>query len=156
MKETFKYIIQARQVFIELIDSLSVDELNHIPDGFNNNIIWNFGHIIVSTQGLCYTRTGVNPDYVIKYGPAYAKGSKPTYFVSQKEIEDLKALAIRTIEQIEKDYYAGTFKEITPFSTSTYKEVMPTIEDVIITSVGHDNLHLGYAIAQRRIIKSSV
>ncbi len=152
MKETFKYIIQARKAFIELVDGLSLEQLNHIPSGFNNNIIWNFGHIIIATQGLCYLRTGVKPDYAIKYGPTYAKGTKPTYFVSQEEVEELKALAIQTIEQIEKDYNAGIFKEITPFMTSTYKEAMPTIEDVIITSAGHDNLHLGYATAQRRII----
>ncbi|NGF55266.1 DinB family protein [Parapedobacter sp. SGR-10] len=152
MKETFKYIIQARKAFIELVDGLSLEQLNHIPDGFNNNIIWNFGHIVVATQGLCYLRTGVRPDYTIKYGPAYTKGTKPTYTVSQEEVEDLKALAIQTIEQIEKDYQAGIFKEITPFETSTYNEVMPTIEDVVITSAGHDNLHFGYALAQRRII----
>jgi len=153
MKETFKYIIQARRAFIELINSLSLEQLNHIPEGFNNNIIWNFGHIIVATQGLCYLRTGVKPDYVIKYGPVYTKGTKPTYTVSQEEVEDLKTLAIQTIEQIEKDYHAGIFKEIIPFETSTYNEVMPTIEDVVITSAGHDNLHFGYALAQRRIIK---
>lgn len=154
MKETFKYIIQARKAFIELVDGLSLEQLNHIPNGFNNNIIWNFGHIIVATQGLCYLRTGVKPDYRIKYGPAYAKGTKPAYTVSEEEAEDLKALAIQTIEQIERDYQTGLFATITPFATDTYKEIMPTIEDVITTTVGHDNLHFGYALAQRRLLLS--
>lgn len=153
MEKTFKYIIQARKAFITLIDSLNIQELNHIPDGFNNNIIWNFGHIVVATQGLCYLRTGVQPNYIVKYGAAYTKGTKPAYPVTQEEVDNLKVLAIQTVEQIEKDYYAGVFTEITPFATDTYKEIMPTIEDVITTTIGHDNLHFGYALAQRRIIK---
>jgi len=152
MENTFKYIIQARKAFITLIEGLTLEQLNHIPGGFNNNIIWNFGHIVVATQGLCYLRTDVSPDYSIKYGAAYTKGSKPTYTVSQEEVEDLKVLAIATIEQIEKDYHAGVFKKITPFATGTYNELMPTIDDVIITSVGHANLHFGYEMAQQRII----
>ncbi|NGM60623.1 DinB family protein [Sphingobacterium sp. SGG-5] len=154
MQETFKYIIQARRAFIALIEELTLEQLNHIPDGFNNNIIWNFGHIVVATQGLCYLRTGVRPDYTIKYGAAYTKGSKPTYTVSQEEVDDLKTLAITTIEQIEKDYHAGVFKEITPFATGTYHAMMPTIADVIVMTAGHDNLHFGYALAQRRIINN--
>lgn len=152
MEKTFKYIIQARRAFIALVEGMTIEQLNYIPEGFNNNIIWNFGHIIVATQGLCYLRTGVRPDYSIKYGAAYAKGSRPTYTVSPEEVEDLKILAIETIEQIENDYQQGLFSEINPFATSTYNEVMHTIEDVIITSAGHDNLHFGYALAQRRIV----
>lgn len=154
MEKTFNYILQTRKAFIGLVDGLTIEELNQIPDGFSNNIIWNFGHIVVATQGLCYLRTKVNLDYVIKYGAAYTKGTKPTYMVTKDEVEDLKALAIQTVKQIEKDYFAGIFKEISPFSTDTYKEIMPTIEDVIITTVGHDNLHFGYAVAQRRMIKN--
>ncbi|WP_140937357.1 DinB family protein [Sphingobacterium lumbrici] len=155
MEKTFKYIIQARKAFIQLVDSLTIEQLNHIPAGFNNNVIWNFGHIVVATQGLCYLRTEVQPDYIVKYGAAYTKGTKPTYTVTQEEVDDLKILAIQTVEQIEKDYNAGVFTDITPFTTDTYKEIMPTIEDVITTTVGHDNLHFGYALAQRRIINNN-
>lgn len=155
MEHTFKFIIQTRKTFIQLIDGLSIEELNEIPTGFNNNIIWNFGHIVVATQGLCYLRSGISTDLSrVKYLHAYTKGSKPTYTVSQDEVDDLKVLAIETIRQLEQDYNAGIFKEITPFSTDTYKEMMSTIEEVILLTAGHDNLHFGYAIAQNRIINT--
>lgn len=153
MKETFKFIIQTRKAFIELIESLTLEQLNEIPTGFNNNIIWNFGHIVIATQGLCYLRTGILADATqIKYGSSYTKGSKPSYVVTQEEVDDLKALALQTIARIEEDYHADVFNEITPFSTATYKETMTTIEEVILLTAGHDNLHYGYAIAQNRII----
>ena len=108
MKEVFKFIIDARKAFIKDIESLSLEELNEIPAGFNNNIIWNFGHIVVTTPVLCYIRTGILADASsVKYVSAYAKGTKPTYFVTQEEVDELKELAISTIETLEKDYNEG-------------------------------------------------
>jgi len=155
MDNVFNFIIDTRQAFIELIDSLSVEQLNQIPAGFNNNIIWNFGHIVVSTQGLCYARTGIKSDTsFIKYLSAYAKGTKPTYNVDAEEIADLRALALSTIQHIHADYDRGGFNTITPFETSTYKTSLNSIEEVLITTVGHDNLHFGYALAQRRALNN--
>lgn len=156
MDNVFKFIIDSRKAFIQLVDQLSLEQLNEIPDGFNNNIIWNFGHIVVSTQTLCYVRTGILPDpSSIKYASAYAKGTKPEYFVNQAEVDDLKRLAIETIETIKKDYKADRFAQIQAFNTSTFHSTLHHIEDVLATTVGHDNLHYGYAIAQRRIINKN-
>lgn len=154
MEHTFNFIIQSRKAFISLMEGMTLAELNSIPEGFNNNVIWNFGHIVVSTQGLCYLRTGVitDPSFV-KYASAYAKGTKPTSSVTQSEVDDLKTLAIQSIEKLKDDYHSGLFKEITPFATDTYKETLGTIEEVITLTAGHDNLHYGYAIAQKRAIK---
>lgn len=155
MKEVFKFIIDARKAFIQLIDELSIEQLNEIPSEFNNNIIWNFGHIVVTTPVLCYVRTGIWQDASsIAFLSAYAKGTKPTYFVSKEEVEQLKELAILSIESLEADYKAGKLNNIQPFDTATYGAVLNSIEDVIITTAGHDNIHLGYASAQKRIINN--
>lgn len=154
MQETFKFILQARQKFIELVDSLSIEQLNKIPTGFNNNIIWNFGHIVVSTQTLVYVRTGVKADTSwVKYNEDYRKDTKPTRFVEQAEIDELKAIAMQSIEQIAKDYENGVFGEITSFSTATYGYPMDTVEEVIALTSGHDNVHYGYALAQRKLVQ---
>lgn len=153
MEQVFKFIIDSRKAFIRLIDQLSLEELNTIPKGFNNNIIWNFGHIVVSTPLLCYVRTGVWPDSSpIQYVETYRKGTKPTYFVPQQEIDALKALAISSILQIEDDYKRDVFKQIAPFDTATFGVLIDNIEELLVTTTGHDNTHFGYAIAQRRAL----
>jgi hypothetical protein len=74
MQETFKFILKSRQKFIELLDGLSIEQLNKIPTGFNNNIIWNFAHIVVSTQTLVYVRTGIKADTTwVNYNEDYKK-----------------------------------------------------------------------------------
>ncbi len=153
MQTIFDTIKQTRAVFAELIDSLSIEAINAVPPGFRNNIGWNFGHIVVSTQGLCYLRTGVKPDYEVPFLSAYGKGTKPEKWIDAVELATLKDQLVSSIQQIEADYHAGVFSHIRPFVTSTYGSELPTIEAVITTTLAHDNLHLGYALAQRRAIK---
>ena len=156
MEQIFKFIIDARKAFIKDIESLTLEQLNEIPAGFNNNIIWNFGHIVVTTPILCYVRSGIWADASqVKYASSYAKGTKPTYFVTQAEVDELKALAISSIEKIEAAYNAGEFGTIIPFETSTYGATLNSIEEIIITTAGHDNTHLGYVTAQKRIINNN-
>ena len=59
MDKLFDIIHAGRVKFAELVDRLSIEELNEIPEGFNNNIAWNFGHVIISQQMLCYVRAGI-------------------------------------------------------------------------------------------------
>jgi len=71
MVNQFYIIKQNRQVFIKLVDSLTTDQLNEIPAGFNNNIAWNFAHAIVSQQLLCYAKAGkeinIDKEFLEKY-----------------------------------------------------------------------------------------
>src|SRR5436190_9594372 len=91
IENIFKYIRRNRELFLQLINRLSIEQLNKIPEGFNNNIAWNFGHIIASTQSLCYVRSEVKPDLDIRFRTKYQKGSKPGRFYSTGRSKCIKA-----------------------------------------------------------------
>jgi hypothetical protein len=151
--QAFEFIINSRKAFIQLIDSLTIEELNKIPDGYNNNIIWNFGHIVVSTQTLCYVRTGVLQDATsVKFNEYYKKDTRPTYTVTEEEVAELKVIALKSIEKIKEDYANEKFSDITPFTTATYGVQLNSIEEVLITTIGHDNVHYGYAWALKKLV----
>jgi len=42
-----------------MIEDFSLEELNKIPEGFNNNIIWNIAHVIATQQALVYGLSGL-------------------------------------------------------------------------------------------------
>ncbi|MFH5831956.1 DinB family protein [Halalkalibaculum sp. DA3122] len=48
-----------RQRYLNAWEEHSLERLNTIPQGFNNNLIWSFGHIIVSQQALIYRLSGL-------------------------------------------------------------------------------------------------
>ncbi|MFW0715940.1 DinB family protein [Pedobacter sp. N23S346] len=151
MNQVFEFIINSRKSFIQLIDGLTIEQLNKIPDGYNNNIIWNFGHIVVSTQTLCYVRTGILQDAsTVKFNEFYKKDTRPTYTVTEREVAELRTIAMDSIKKIEEDYTNGIFANITPFPTATYGVELKSIEAVLTTTVGHDNLHFGYALALKK------
>jgi hypothetical protein len=153
MDAIFKFISNSRQVFIELINSLTIEQLNRVPEGYNNNVIWNFGHIVVSTQALCYVSTGIMTDASsIKFNPYYKSSTRPSYSVSELEVAELKNIAMKSIAKIEEDYNKGMFSSMIPFSTSTYRAEINNIEELLITTIGHDNLHYGYALALKKRI----
>ena len=153
MNEIFDFIVNARKAFIQLIDGLTIEELNKIPDGYNNNIIWNFGHIVVSTQTLCYVRSGILTDATsVKYNEFYKRDSRPTYTVTEAEVAELKAIALKSIGKIKEDYAQGVFAGFSPFSTATDGVELKSVDEVLITTIGHDNLHFGYALALKRKI----
>jgi hypothetical protein len=153
MEYTFKYIRRTRALFIDLVNSLTLEQLNEVPKGFNNNIVWNFGHIVVSTLGLCYVRSGVEPTMQIQDFNKYKNGSKPESFITKEEVEALKEHAIQSIQQIEEDIKANKFNNIVPYATQTFGYNMSTIEEIVTCTQSHDAIHFGVALAIKKTLQ---
>jgi len=48
-----------RVLFQGFLGKFSLEELNKVPKGFRNNIIWNIAHCIVTQQLLIYKLSGL-------------------------------------------------------------------------------------------------
>lgn len=142
---------QARANFIRLLSDRSLEAVNHIPEGFNNNLIWNFGHIIATQQLLTYSLSGQAPKVEEDILAAFRKGTKPEKVHTTAELEGLKRLATTTIDQFESDLAAGLFESFEPYPTSFGVELR-SIEDAIAFNAAHEALHLGYAMALKRAL----
>lgn len=155
MNKYFEVIRITRNNFIELVSGLSIEQLNKIPAGFNNNIAWNFCHIVVTTQALCYRLAGLEVTIDPEIIDRYKKGTKPEGFINQAEINFFKKLALSNIDQLEADYSNGVFKDqpFTHYPTS-FNIILDRIEDAISMVQTHDALHYGYAQAQRRSVQN--
>lgn len=149
---TLSYLRRTRELFVGLTDTLTIDQLNQIPAGFNNNIIWNLGHITLSTLGLCYIRSQVQPGLELPFTGRFSKGTRPEVRATEEEVAAIKALLISSLDQIERDIKAGVFSNMVAFSTDTYRLPMDNIENTLNGCLAHENLHLGIAKAQRAVI----
>ena len=145
--------IQAtRKLFLTLLESLSIDELNVVPQGFNNNIIWNFGHVIVSQQILCYKLAGLPLKIDDTFVSKYSKGTKPETFINDTELIFLKLQAVSLIEELVVDLEKGVFTSYNNYTTSFNVE-LNSVKDAVKFIAMHEGLHLGYAMALKRIVK---
>ena len=146
---------KTRQYLLELVRDLSIEELNEIPHGFNNNIIWNLGHMLASQQGVCYVRSGLKVAIDEKYFLAYKPGTKPDEFIDRVQVDAIKNLFLPAIDQLERDYYDNVFSNYPPW-TNRYGVEHKNIEDTIDFLLFHEGLHLGYIMALKRMVRSKV
>ena len=151
MVNQFYIIKQNRQVFIKLVDSLTTAQLNEIPDGFNNNIAWNFAHAVVSQQLLCYARAGKEINISKDLLDKYQRGSKPNGYIQQDEINYFKEQAISLIDKFQQDWETGFFNEYQSFTTSMGINIR-SCEEALHFAAGHDQLHFGYSLALKRVV----
>src|SRR5688572_3463318 len=109
MIKQIESIKATRNFLLTLISDLSVEELNEIPSGFNNNIIWNIAHLVASQQGVCYKRAGLDLHIDEGFFMAYKPGTKPEHFVDTKQTRFIKGLLLTTIDQLETDLKNNVF-----------------------------------------------
>ena len=150
--QSLHYARVVRQKIVELSATLSTEQLNVMPTGFRNNIAWHIGHLVVSTQLLCYVRTGLQAEGLIKSADKYRNGSKPEAFIEQSEIDELSSLLLSTLDNIEADYQKGVFNKIEAYSTHTFGVTLQHIDDVLECCALHDTLHWGNILAMKKVI----
>lgn len=151
MEAVFKAWATSRKLFLNFFNDHSLDELNRLPGGFNNNLIWNIGHIIVAQQSLVYRGSNlplnISDDLVNLYKP----GTKPMRPASRAEADELKELLTSLISQTEADFQKGIFTQYVERTTVTGFH-LATVADAFEFNNYHEGLHLGYMMGIRKFI----
>ena len=96
MEKQLEIILATHNSFIKLMDGLTEEQLNKIPYGFNNNIIWNFAHCTAAYQVLCYTRNELAITIDETFFKKYANGTIPETHVSKALYEEYKKIWLDT------------------------------------------------------------
>lgn len=133
------------------MEGLDIQTLNTIPPGYKNNLIWNFGHIVVTQQLLCYKLSGLEMAISDEMVDAYRKGSTPVADITEAEYITLKHLSMSLIDRMEQDFREGLFKSYSPYTTS-YGVSLNNIEEAIEFNAMHESMHLGYTMALKRAL----
>ncbi len=152
MEQQLKYIAITRNNFSELMAGLTMEQLNQVPAGFNNNIAWNYCHIIVATQGLVLALSGINGPVPQEQAAKYKKGTKPESYISSDEIEYFKDASVKILQQIQEGIMQGIFTNYTSYTTTSFNATLNNVEDALTMVQSHDALHYGYALALRRAV----
>jgi hypothetical protein len=151
MHQTFAITKNSRKALSHFLDIISSEQLNKIPEGFNNNIIWNIAHIIVVQQMLSYKLSGlpmlVSDEMVAKY----MRGTKPLNDVTQSEIELIQSVLFETINKTEEDYNIGIFQNFQEF-TSLSGFTMRNIEDALAFNYYHEAVHTGMIMSIMKFV----
>ena len=151
MKNHFEILKITRNNILNSIKGMNLTALNTIPEGFNNNVIWNVGHIVATQQLLCYKFSGLDMLLEADFITKYKKGTFPNGEAKAEELDYIvKQLEVLSAN-IESDYGVGIFKTYDTYTTS-YNITLNNIEQAIQFNNVHEGLHLGYIMAMKKVI----
>lgn len=151
MTKQIEIIRKTRAFLLKNLENLTTEQYNKIPEGFNNNIIWNLGHMIAAQQGVCYIRAGLTPHVSEEFINRYKSGSKPEGNLDATEIEQIKNLLFSTLDQLEEDYKNNIFGSYTAWTTR-YDVELASIDDALNFIPFHEGLHSGCIGALKKLV----
>lgn len=142
---------KTRKFLLDIIADLTVEQLNKIPAGFNNNIIWNLAHLVVVQHRLCYVNSGLEMIIDKEYAVNYETSTKPNGEVNLDGVNKIKELFLSVAAQFEIDYHSGLFLSY-PAWNNRYDVEINNIDEAMTLVLFHEGIHLGYIMALKRVI----
>jgi len=151
MEATFRIWQTSRGLYQNFLDNYSLDQLNIIPAGMSNNLIWNIGHVIVSQQKLVYALSGLPMHISDSLFEKYQNGSRPDGKTTQTEVDEIKKLLSEMVEKTKSDFEAGVFKEFHPYQTKTGFH-LGTWKEAMEFNNYHEGIHLGIMLQIKKFL----
>ncbi|MQP23882.1 DinB family protein [Flavobacterium sp. LMO8] len=151
MEATFRIWQTSRGLYQNFLDNYSLEQLNTIPAGMSNNLIWNIGHVIVSQQKLVYALSGLTMHIPDSLFEKYQNGSRPDGKTTQAEVDEIKKLLSEMVEKTKADFEAGIFKEFHPYQTKTGFH-LETLKEAMEFNNYHEGIHLGIMLQIKKFL----
>lgn len=145
-KVLFEQINTYRRELIKIVEEVSDMDSNTIPSGFNNNIRWNLGHILVDQYLWIRVLTKEEMPIPMKFIEWFGYGSSPSQF--NEETPNISQLILMLQEQlliIQDKYQNRLEEEFAPTEMG-----MHTIEQVLIRTIFHEGIHFNAIQAIKR------
>lgn len=148
---SIKVLIQNRGLIKQALEGLSLEAYGQIPAGFDNNIAWNLGHIIVTQQALHYTLSGLATAVTKAEVAMYKTGTSPADWSVDPDIPHLLTLLAGLPHKLQADYEADQFQRFRAYRTSTGIH-LESLADALAFNNFHEGLHLGTILALKNLI----
>ncbi|RXR21404.1 DinB family protein [Flavobacterium amnicola] len=151
MQSTFEINHTSRKMLLQFLENHTLEQLNKIPEGFSNNLIWNIGHIVTVQQMLVYNLSGLPMMISDEMVETYKKGTKPEGEITQEEVNEIKELLFSTLEQTKEDFANDIFGEYMEFTTGV-GFVIKNAKAAMEFNNYHEALHTGIMMQIRKFL----
>jgi hypothetical protein len=151
MNSVFEVQKTIREILLKILDNHSLEQLNKIPEGFSNNLIWNVAHCVASQQVLVYKLSGLPTMVSEEFIAKYRKGTKPEGDVSQAEVDEIRTLLSSTFLQTINDFEKNIFVNYTEYTTSL-GYTLKNIQGALDFNNYHEGIHTGIIMGIRKFV----
>jgi uncharacterized damage-inducible protein DinB len=151
-KQLFKQFQFVRFQTLKLLEATTEEQANKVPEGFNNNIRWNLGHIYVSLDNLMYSYLGEQHDISDDYFNLFHFNTSPSDWNGDvPTLDELKEKLISQENRI-KETFSGRLTEQgeKPFNLGVVE--LESLGEVLNFALWHEGTHRGTIIAIKRAL----
>ena len=153
METSLRIFENNRNVYLRFLESFSLEQLNKIPQGFSNNIIWNIGHIIVTQQILVYKLSSLPLMVSKEMEETYINGSFPTEKTRQDEVDELKKLLLSSVTKTKEDFKKPDFfQNFQQYTTKSTGFTINNALDALAFNNFHEGVHFGITLQIKKFI----
>jgi len=151
MHKQIEILKKSRLLILKVIEGLSIEQLNKIPEGFNNNIAWNIAHLTVTQQLLCYKLSGLDCLISNEMIEKFQKGTAPNLSIPKEDFSTIKELFLQLPNAFEEDFSKGIFKNYSDYTTSV-NVTLSSLNDAVIFNLLHEGIHLGIILQLKKLV----
>ncbi|GIP39835.1 hypothetical protein J31TS4_31150 [Paenibacillus sp. J31TS4] len=143
----FQQLKLNRSRTLEAAASVTEEEADRIPNGFNNNIRWQLGHILTTQERMAFRFIGEPLGLPEELTGLFVNGTKPADWTSAPpDLATLRRLLEEQPERIRERLQGRLQTPLTlPFKDFT------ALEEALVFSIGHEAMHAGFLKALHRI-----
>jgi len=158
MEQALILLERTRMSMLKTLDEFSEAQLYRIPEGFGNNIVWNFGHLVVSQQFLTYDLAGLPMNVSEDWIERFIEGSSPKNWAGKVDLEELREASLRLVVKTQEDWQAGVFADVSqmktqfPYKTSFGGE-LNSVREALHYNNYHEGVHYGTIRALRLFVR---
>ncbi|MDH6427894.1 DinB family protein [Paenibacillus sp. FSL R7-0048] len=137
----FKQIKFVRSVTVRAVEGLSEGTLNSIPEGFNNNIRWNLGHIYLVQEKFAFHSARELMQLPASFERLFAKGTKPAEWNEEPPtLEVLLEMLTEQPKRIQEAFHNRLSEQVTPLTTGSGL-TLNSIGEFINFTLYHEGMH---------------
>ncbi|MGE7612876.1 DinB family protein [Paenibacillus sp. FSL H7-0737] len=137
----FKQIEFVRSVTVRAVEELSEELLDIIPQGLNNNIRWNLGHIYLVQEKFAFHSARELMQLPESFERLFAKGTKPAEWSEKPPtLEVLIKMLSEQPKRIQEAMHNRLSEQATPLTTGSGL-TLNTIGEFINFTLYHEGMH---------------
>ncbi|WP_240041243.1 DinB family protein [Paenibacillus ginsengarvi] len=147
----FRQLDMNRSRTLQFVSDVTEQQADIVPEGFNNNIRWNLGHILTVQERFAFRLLGEPMDLPEELMSLFGNGTKPADWQgAPPTLEELRKLLEEQNERF-RERLTGRMDDKLQIP---FRE-LDRLSDVLIFSIGHEALHAGYIQALKRAVAAS-
>lgn len=152
-KDLFHTIGTVRGLTENLLKQTREDIADIIPNGFNNNIRWNFGHIAVIQEQLAFEALGGEIELPNEFVTYFAAGTSPKdWDKGVPSLEDIRSVLTEQNSRIQSQLQ-GRLNEELPSTLRINRLIsLTTVAQTLQFSLFHEGMHVETIKTLQRLI----